>query len=450
MNEYLQKIQRALLLFGQQRWDMAEDSLRSAIADEPDEGRAYSVLATVKCAQKDLKVAQELADRGVGLSPDDCFAHFALAQVYYHRDKRKLALEAIDVALTIDPTDADYHALKAAIYIDSQKWKQAIECAERGLQFAPEHVDCINYRAIGLRKLGNRDEASDAIQSALAKSPEDATSHANLGWLALENSDPRKAIEHFSEALRLEPNNEWARQGMLQSLKARNVFYRQVLKAHLWISRFEERTLMLMFIGMIIVLQVMSRLPDDGSPLQIIGILLSFAYMTFVSTIWLAGPIFNLLLRLDRHGRLILTSEERSDTNYLLAALVGWAVLCSLPMITGFRRFDLISYTLLLIPVAVLLSTPREAKRVQITAVTLAVWGIALYYAFRWYIDPGIDGLAGFNPFGGEAFEEQTLLDLKIDQLRAFVERQGNLETWFTWGSVLPTWFASYFQKIDR
>ena len=48
-------------------------------------------------------------------------------------------------------------------------------------------------------------------------------------------------MEHFREALRLNPNMEWARQGILEALRARNPIYRVMLRYFLWMSRFRGK-----------------------------------------------------------------------------------------------------------------------------------------------------------------------------------------------------------------
>ena len=50
-----------------------------------------------------------------------------------------------------------------------------------------------------------------------------------------------QAMEHFREALRLEPDMEWARLGVVETLKAKRVLYRPVLWYFLWISKFSSR-----------------------------------------------------------------------------------------------------------------------------------------------------------------------------------------------------------------
>ncbi|MDB5311521.1 MAG: tetratricopeptide repeat protein [Gemmataceae bacterium] len=46
------------------------------------------------------------------------------------------------------------------------------------------------------------------------------------GWALLHARQPAEALTHFREALRLDPTNEWARDGLIEALKARYWVYR--------------------------------------------------------------------------------------------------------------------------------------------------------------------------------------------------------------------------------
>ena len=63
---------------------------------------------------------------------------------------------------------------------------------------------------------------------ALGRNPENAHTNANQGWSLLHGGQPGKALEHFREALRLDPDLEFARAGMVEALKADPLgFYRE-------------------------------------------------------------------------------------------------------------------------------------------------------------------------------------------------------------------------------
>ena len=90
---------------------------------------------------------------------------------------------------------------------------------------------------MALVQLGRKDEAQQTLGSALANDPENALTHANQGWALLHRGDHAKALEHFREALRIDPELDWARAGIVEALKARHLIYRVMLRFFLWMGR---------------------------------------------------------------------------------------------------------------------------------------------------------------------------------------------------------------------
>jgi len=215
-------LERGLLLYQQDRHELAGEQLRLALAQEPDDAHAHALLALCLAEGEQFAEATDEARQAIVLAPDYDFAHFAAARVAYARDQYEDALQAVQEAIRLDPSVADYRALLAGIHLDQRRWREGLAAAEAGLEQDPEHIGCANLRAMALVKLGRRTEAGQAIDTALARNPDSAFTHANQGWTFLEANDPQKALEHFREALRLDPENEWARQGIVEALKARH------------------------------------------------------------------------------------------------------------------------------------------------------------------------------------------------------------------------------------
>ncbi|HVV71581.1 MAG TPA: tetratricopeptide repeat protein [Verrucomicrobiae bacterium] len=373
-------LQRGLLLYQQDRHDMAQAELRQALAAEPHNSYAHSLLALCLSEEEKYKEATEEAQQAIHLEPDSSFAHFAHARVLHDRNHFAEAQVALEEAIRLDSAEADYFCLLAGIYLQEQRWKESLAAAEAGLQLDPEHVGCTNLRAMALVKLGRRAEAGATIDAALAKNPENALTHANQGWTLLEKGDPRKALEHFREALRLDPENEWARRGIVEALKARHFIYALMLKYFFWMSRFSSRgqwgIILLGYFGNRLLGGISASNPSLAPWLLPLRIL----YVAFALMTWLAYPFFNLLLRLNRFGRLALSREQTVASNWFglclflaLASLAGWCW-------QGFKSTWLLAalvFGLLLLPVSAIFrcSVGWPRKTMTSITVTLAVAG---------------------------------------------------------------------------
>ena len=241
MNSIEPIFQRGVLLYQQNRYELAEAEFKQALAAEPHHSLTHAFLALCLAERKQFKEATDEAKLAVHYEPDSDFAHYALGKVFYDRDHFPEALHHINEAVRLDSSNPQNFALLAAIQFDQRRWKESLDAAERGLQLDAEHVGCTNLRAMALVKLGRKHEAGTTIDAALARNPDNSVTHANQGWTLLESGDHKKALEHFREALRLDPESEWARQGIIESLKAKHLIYSLMLRYFLWMSKLSQK-----------------------------------------------------------------------------------------------------------------------------------------------------------------------------------------------------------------
>jgi len=337
-------IARAEMLLQQSRPADAEREAGLALAQNPQDPYAHALVALARLEQQRAADALAPAETAIGLAPDVPFFHRVRAQVLHLLDRDKEALAAVDEAIRLDPEEEDSFSLRASIHLALRDWPAALADAEAGLALNPEDVRSANMRALALVRLGRKEEAAQTVGYALERAPENAFSHANQGWTCLHRNDPKQAQVHFREALRLSPDLEFARQGMLEALKARNPIYRGILAYYLWIGRQSGRTQWIFVIGTYFGLRLV-RSGAEASPVWgrfLWPVLIAFYAFIYLS--WTAHPMFNLLLRLDRFGRFVLSRSERVASNWygasvavLAAALVWWATtpaeLSTLPMI---------------------------------------------------------------------------------------------------------------------
>lgn len=328
MSAYLD---RARLLLAQSRPADAELESMRALAQQPDDPSALALLALSRIEQDKRTEALEAARQAVGVAPDQPFLHYVHAHVLRNMDRSDEAFRAIHEALRLDPADADSFALLSSIELGRNRWPAALDAAEKALALNAEHVGAANLRAMALVRLGRKAEAMQSVDYALDRAPENAFSHANQGWNCLHRNDPRKAQEHFREALRLDPNLDYAREGMLEALKARNPVYRVMLAYFLWLGRQSARFQWAFIIGIFFGGRIARVLSESQPALNwiwwpLLGLFYGFVYLS-----WTAHPMFNLMLRFDRFGRHVLSPDQRKGAAWFgatfalaLGALVGW------------------------------------------------------------------------------------------------------------------------------
>jgi tetratricopeptide (TPR) repeat protein len=322
-----QHFQRGQLLFEQGRYEQAVGEFQLHLGQQAEDPLTHALMAMCFTRLNKLREATEHAQRAIHLSPDVSIGYHALAIVMLERNRLREARQLIEEAIKLKPYEADYFAILASIHLQESRWKDALASANQGLQIDPEHSTCTNLRAQALVKLGDREAAAQTMGEALARRPDDAWTHANQGWALLHQREPYKALEHFREALRLEPGNEWARAGIVEAMKARNFVYRWMLAYFLWMARLPPNVQWGLMIGLFIGNRAIATLARNSPQLAPFLWPLLYCYIGFVLMTWLAEPLSNLVLRLSRFGRHALFPDQIRGANVLLACLIvtlGW------------------------------------------------------------------------------------------------------------------------------
>ena len=317
-----QHFQRGLLLYQQGRHQEAVGELRMQLASDSEDSLTHGILALSLNELEQFPEATEHAQRAIHLAPDEGFGHYALARVMLSRQRLDEARSAILEAIRLNPFDADHFGILSLLELRKSRWREALAAADQGLMIEPEHGLCTNLRAQALVKLGDRSAAAETMGEALARRPDDAFTHANQGWALLHAGQPRQALDHFREALRLDPDFEWAREGIVEALKARNFVYRWLLAWFLWMSRLKPGTQWALVIGGYFGSRFVSRTAANSPELAPYLWPLFFLYVAFALMTWLAPSFFNLLLRVDPFGRHVLSADEVRGANVLAACLV--------------------------------------------------------------------------------------------------------------------------------
>jgi len=374
--------QRGLLLYQTGRHEMAEAEFRLALVNNPDDAYAHAMLGLCLLKRKDYKQATAEAEEAVRLRPDWDFPYHALAVILRERNHLKEAARAAETAIGLDPFDPDHHGLLADIRLALRDWRGALAEADEGLKADAQHTQCLNVRGMALTNLGLRREAVATIDGALARDPEDALAHANRGWTLLHAGKPRESLDHFREALRLNPEMEWAKHGIVEALKARNPIYRVMLWYFLGMARMSRRAQWGVILGGYFGYELLAALADSHPQLAPWVRPVLYAYIVFAIMTWLSYHLFNLMLRSSRFGRLVLSRQQTIASNWigslLLSALV---LLCVFIFRAGHGAGWLVGAIvtfLMILPVAGYFGMPKGWPKIVtlIGAIALATIGL--------------------------------------------------------------------------
>ena len=391
-------LQRGMVLLSQGRTDLAEREFRQALADDPGEAIGHAFLALCLSGRDRDTEALTEANEAVRLAPASPFVHSVRGRALLGLKRLGEAEASIREAIRLDPRDAAYRVLLGQAQMARERPKEALASADEALALDGQHLGARNLRAMALTQLGRKDEAAKTLGEALAEDPEDAFSHANQGWVALHASDPDKALIHFYEALRLNPNMEWARLGIVEALKAKHLVYRLMLRFFLWMGRQSQVAQWAMILGFVFGRQLLAQLSDRNPALRpyIIPLLvLSFGFLILT---WISSPLFNFLLKFNRFGRMALSREESIESIFIGETVVIAALCAFTAVATGSIAafLGMIIAGLMLFPLRVTFLVPSGRPRLIAGSITAGLFLLSLpapvMEVAGWKAIPGIAG----------------------------------------------------------
>ncbi|MEM9351580.1 MAG: tetratricopeptide repeat protein [Planctomycetota bacterium] len=372
--------QRGLLLYQQSRYEQAEKELGFALSQDPEDAWAYGLMGACRAAAKKFDEAVELGNQAVSLAPDDSDIRYLLAQIHFRRNDLDVAEKTIDAAVGLDPEQSRYYALRAAIRATRKQWGAVLNDCETALELDPQNTTAINLKAQAQRGIGV--DAADDLEHALRVNPEDPYSHANVGWQCLEKGELAKAEKHFREALRLDPDLEWARVGALETLKARVPPYRWVLNYFLWMSKKTAGAQWKIIIGFYILHRVLQSVTRNNPALEPLAAPLLAAYLTFCVVTWFAKPLSDAALLLHPFGRLALSKDERRAALTVGGLFATTALLALVSFAGGGEPFGVLAAFVgipgLPLAFSFSFSHPKPRKILRVSAAVVALCGVPL------------------------------------------------------------------------
>lgn len=376
-------IERAQVLMQQNRFKEAGTILRGLLQQEPDNVVVLALLSQVKLEQNNIPEAEQLINNAIGLRPDHDYLYYVKAIIARHADKWEEAETSIQHAVDLNPQGADYFALWASVKLVKKQYKDALELADEALSLDPENILALNIRSTALLKLNRKEDSFSTIEGALAHDPTNAATHTNYGWGLLEKGDPKKALEHFKEALKTNPDLREAREGMAEALKARYLFYRLFLRYAFFMSNLTSKYQWGVILGFYLISRLLNGLARTNPAWQpvLMPIIVLFALIAFST--WVFTPVSNLFLLLNPYGKYLLDRESRISSN-----AVGISLLICVTGLISYIVFSAPAWLVvagfgfaMMVPLGSLFAIPKHKTVLIVYTAAMALLGALGIYA---------------------------------------------------------------------
>ncbi len=206
--------EQADLLFGLNRYEQAAERYGQALTLKPDSVFALRGLAACHLNLGQTEEAEPVVHRLLQLDAENNHTCYLAAFLYNQLGRPAKAEEFIDKAIGRQ-ADPEYFALKGSIHYQHGHFYEAKQLARKGLHLKPEHLKCRELEVAARYDLQEpfRAEAEALLQLV----PDSARAHFFRGKAFFIDNHVEKAIEHFREAVRLDPNWPQALEALLEA-----------------------------------------------------------------------------------------------------------------------------------------------------------------------------------------------------------------------------------------
>ena len=313
------------------RLEDADEALREALREDPDDPVAHALRALVLIDLDRPKEALEAASTAIVLAPELQFGHTARTRALLSLERFDEAEASANEAIRLDPEDADAHVLMAFCFVGRERWAEALAAADRALALEPESESARGMRAIALAHGGQ--DWQHAAAETLAVAPGSSLAHAFAGQAHLVRGGEREAAERFREALRLDPESEFAQAGLADAMKASHPLFKPLFRFFMWQDRLSNGWKAALIVGPLLALRALRPAADNPIVLTLIVLWIAFVLLT-----WLGAPLANVALRFSPVGRTVLPVDQKRSSAAFLAFLGGavLALILTLAVSTGF------------------------------------------------------------------------------------------------------------------
>jgi tetratricopeptide (TPR) repeat protein len=193
-------VRRAGLLADLGRYDEAAADLGHAIAIEPANAPALTLLARVHLAADRPDAALAAADAALAADGTDLGALSTRAMALIDLGRFADAAEQAEEILRLGAEDAEALCAGAAALSESRNGQRALDAAWRAVELAPQAAQTHLVLALVATRLRQFQLAERAYREALELEPGLADAHSDVGVIALEQRRYAQALAELAEA----------------------------------------------------------------------------------------------------------------------------------------------------------------------------------------------------------------------------------------------------------
>jgi tetratricopeptide (TPR) repeat protein len=215
-------LQRATALCDLKRYADAAAVLGGVVASEPDNSRAWCLMARARLGDRRYDAAIEAASRAAAIDPEYEWPHRLLSIAARSQGDGRRAVTHAEEAARLAPHEWRTHLELAHARIAADDAGGASLAASSALELAPDQPASHLAAAAAASAAGRRSDARDSVRRALELDPDNSAAHDMLARLhvsrrGLANANPGRlsfAAASFAAAVRADPRSERSRRAL--------------------------------------------------------------------------------------------------------------------------------------------------------------------------------------------------------------------------------------------
>jgi len=214
-------LERASALYELRRFPEAAGLLRQAIASEPQNPAAWSLLAAAELSTGNHNGGLKAAERAISLVPDEGWPQRLAAQALRLLGRTEESIRHAREALRLDPDGWQSHAtLARSLAMSNSDLPEARGAAERAIALAPNQAEAHITAGVVAAAAKHRSEAEASFRQALSIDPQNSVAHSELARMRMggrHHTNPAglaDAATGFATSIRVDPRAEHARRNL--------------------------------------------------------------------------------------------------------------------------------------------------------------------------------------------------------------------------------------------
>ena len=188
----------------------AEALLSRALEAEPSNPEMLRNLGMVALQANHPARAREIFEAALRLHPEEPDLWRQLGRSEAAQGRFEEAFRALDKARKLSPKDTETLRLSAQTSAQAGFFADAVRFFDELLKLNPAEENARLQRGLASVWAGDKPKALADLQWYVSRHPNDGQGHFGLG-LAFATDDPARALEHFTEAIRLRPDDAQSR-----------------------------------------------------------------------------------------------------------------------------------------------------------------------------------------------------------------------------------------------